>query len=194
MILRRYGDRAWLVETEDPLGLRDAALALRGVDEVVPAARTLLVQVDPSSFDVESLRGLHPAAAPEAAQGPPLPLPVRYDGPDLSLVASTAGCSVEDVVERHSAGVYTVAFCGFAPGFAYLRGLDESLQQPRLDSPRTSVAAGSVGVAGEFTGVYPRASPGGWRLLGRTAAPLWQLDRDPPALLAPGTRVRFVPQ
>ncbi len=91
----------------------------------------------------------------------------------------------------HSGAGYTVRFCGFAPGFAYLDGLDPRLHVPRRDDPRTSIPAGSVAIAGEFAGVYPRASPGGWRLLGRTDASLWDVDRDPPALLTPGTRVRF---
>jgi KipI family sensor histidine kinase inhibitor len=121
-------------------------------------------------------------------------LPVRYDGADLIPLAAELGCSPEALLQRHAAGEYTVAFCGFAPGFAYLSGLDPALHVPRLASPRTAVPAGSVAIAGEYTGVYPRSSPGGWRLLGRTDAVLWDLDREPPALLTPGTRVRFVPR
>ena len=191
MIVRPYGDRAVLIETDDVLGLLAAARALPGVDEVIPAARTLLIRYDSAQFDVPSEEALR-AEGVEPARTSEVELPVRYDGADLQRVASTAGCSIEDVIARHTAPTYTVAFCGFAPGFAYLSGLHESLRQPRLDSPRTSVPAGSVGVAGEFTGVYPRSSPGGWRLLGHTNARLWDLDRDPPALLVPGTRVRFV--
>jgi KipI family sensor histidine kinase inhibitor len=189
VIVRPYGDRAVLIETDDVLGLLAAARALPGVEEVVPAARTLLVRFDSTQFEWPS--DLHTQDV-EAAASVEVELPVRYDGVDLQLVASTSGCSIKDVIARHTAPIYTVAFCGFAPGFAYLSGLDESLQQPRLDTPRTCVPAGSVGIAGEFTGVYPRSSPGGWRLLGRTDVTLWDLDRNPPALLVPGTRVRFV--
>jgi KipI family sensor histidine kinase inhibitor len=102
------------------------------------------------------------------------------------------GLGVDDLIRRHSAMRYRVAFCGFAPGFAYLSGLDPALHVPRLAEPRTAVPAGSVAIAGEFTAVYPRRSPGGWRLLGTSQAQLWQLDRDPPSLLTPGTAVRFV--
>jgi KipI family sensor histidine kinase inhibitor len=192
MIVRPYGDRAVLVETDDVLGLARAAAALPGVLEVVPAARTVLLGIDSLIFDPGSLERLEPVAHDRPDDAPVVELDVHYDGVDLGLVAETAGCSVEEAIRRHTTPVYTVAFCGFAPGFAYLDGLHESLWQPRLDSPRTSVPGGSVGTAGEFTGVYPRASPGGWRLLGRTDAELWNLDRDPPAVLTPGTRVRFI--
>jgi 5-oxoprolinase (ATP-hydrolysing) subunit B len=126
--------------------------------------------------------------------GPRVTLAVYYDGADLADVAQLAGCSVDEVVRRHSGAEYTVAFCGFAPGFAYLTGLDPSLHVPRLSTPRARVPAGAVGVAGEYTAAYPRASPGGWRLIGRTDAALWSLERADPALLVPGTRVRFEPR
>ena len=119
---------------------------------------------------------------------------MHYDGEDLDRVAADAGTTTTDVVERHTARELTVAFGGFAPGFAYLAGLDPALCQPRLERPRERIPSGSVGVAGEFSGVYPRASPGGWRLLGRLtddAPTLFDPERDPPALLLPGTRVRF---
>jgi KipI family sensor histidine kinase inhibitor len=118
-------------------------------------------------------------------------LPVHYDGPDLALVAETAGVGVAEVAALHSGVEYSVAFSGFAPGFGYLVGLPDALRQPRLDQPRTRVPAGSVGIAGEFTGAYPRSSPGGWRLIGRTDAVLFDSHRDRPALLTPGDRVRF---
>jgi KipI family sensor histidine kinase inhibitor len=118
-------------------------------------------------------------------------IPVTYDGPDLAEVARLTGLPADEVVRRHAAAEYVVAFSGFAPGFGYLTGLPAELRVPRRDSPRTAVPAGSVAVAGEFTGVYPRRSPGGWQLLGRTDAVLWDPERDPPALLVPGTRVRF---
>jgi KipI family sensor histidine kinase inhibitor len=191
------GERALLLEPEsrsDVLPLRRRLAGIAGVEELVPAARTLLVRIDPEAFDRTAFDSLlgdlpdDPAPATTAA----LELAVRYDGADLGLVAETARCSVEDVVRRHTGTEYVVAFCGFAPGFAYLTGLDPVLRQPRLSEPRTVVPAGSVGVAGEFTGVYPRSSPGGWRLLGRTDARLWDVERPHPALLTPGTRVRFV--
>jgi KipI family sensor histidine kinase inhibitor len=119
-------------------------------------------------------------------------VPVRYDGADLAEVAEMRNLTPEQVVALHCEPVYTVAFCGFAPGFAYLVGSPAALHVPRRTSPRTEVPAGSVALAGEFTGIYPTASPGGWQLIGITDLPLFDIDRDPPSLLAPGTRVRFV--
>jgi KipI family sensor histidine kinase inhibitor len=194
-----YGERAVLVEVADPhalLGLSDIASRTAGVLETVPAARTLLVRYDPlvtSAEVVGAALASHRADLRTAPPGDPVELPVHYDGADLAGVADEVGISVDELIRRHTAAAYTVAFCGFAPGFAYLTGLDASLHVGRLAEPRTAVPAGSVGVAGEFTGVYPRSSPGGWRLLGRTDAPLWDTAREPPALLVPGTRVRFRP-
>lgn len=163
---------------------------LPGVVELVPAARTVLVTGDRLPDLGPLLADLEETAEPG---GPEVEIPVAYDGPDLADIAGLAGLPEEEVVRRHSAAAYTVAFCGFAPGFAYLTGLPAELQVPRRATPRTAVEAGAVGIAGEFAGVYPRRSPGGWQLLGRTGAVLWDADRDPPALLAPGTRVRFTP-
>jgi KipI family sensor histidine kinase inhibitor len=118
-------------------------------------------------------------------------VPVIYDGPDLDEVAKLTRMRADEVVARHQAATYTVAFLGFSPGFAYLLGLDPALYVPRRSTPRPSVAAGSVAIAGELAGVYPRATPGGWRLLGRTRLAVWDLSRDPPALFAPGDHVRF---
>jgi KipI family sensor histidine kinase inhibitor len=199
MRLRPCGEAAVLVEPGegvDVLGLRQAVLGAVGVIEVVPAACTLLVQFDPAATTVEAIEhaltdvavGTHPQPTGDAVE-----LEVHYDGADLAAVAYEIGVGVGEVIARHSAGTYTVAFCGFAPGFAYLSGLDPALQVARLAEPRKSVPAGSVGIAGEFTGVYPRASPGGWRLLGHTSASLWDSRRQPPALLGPGTTVRFLP-
>lgn len=203
--IRAYGDAAVLVEPSAPeqvLALHDALSGQAWVRETVPAARTLLVCFDPSATDAAAVPAAVRAVAAAgtvsptsaAAPGPPVEVPVHYDGADLEAAAAEAGCSVAALVELHSGGDYTVAFCGFAPGFAYLTGLDPALWLPRLASPRTSVPAGSVAIAGEFTGVYPRSSPGGWRLLGRTPVTLWDVARTPPALLVPGTRVRFVPR
>lgn len=195
------GDAAVLFE----VGTLDEAVALaaavRGaglpvVVDVVPAARTVLVVTEPGS-DLATLRRtvsdlpLDQAAA-TTGESEPVEIPVVYDGPDLDEIASLTGLSREEVIAAHTGTPWRVAFAGFAPGFAYLVGGDERLYLPRRDEPRTSVPAGSVGLAGEFSGVYPQSSPGGWQLLGRTDATLWDLDRDPPALLRPGGAVRFV--
>lgn len=194
MNVRSYGEHDLLCETDDPLGFAAAACELPGVREVVPAARTVLVvpgaRTDPARLR-ELLTELEPR--PVSVTGDALTLDVRYDGPDLDATAAELGLDPDGLVRAHASGDYIVAFCGFVPGFAYLTGLDPPLHLPRLPDPRSRVPAGSVGIAGEFTGVYPRASPGGWRLLGTTDAALWDLDRDPPAVLPPGTRVRFRP-
>jgi KipI family sensor histidine kinase inhibitor len=190
-----YGESGLLVETERPLLLAAQAAGFAGVVEVVPAACTVLVRFDPRSTDA---RGLHDSLAEVVldadapATGERVDIEVRYDGADLAAVADHLGVSEDEVVARHGAAEYVVAFCGFSPGFAYLTGLDPSLHMPRLPEPRVSVPAGSVAIAGEFTGVYPRRSPGGWRLLGTTDADLWNAGRPVPALLSPGTCVRFV--
>ena len=162
--------------------------------ELVPAARTVLAAMRPGSGGLAALREVLAGIDLTAAVGRDsreVVLPVRYDGPDLELVADTAGIGVAEVAALHSGVEYSVAFSGFAPGFGYLVGLPGALRQPRLDKPRTKVPAGSVGIAGEFTGAYPRSSPGGWRLIGRTDAVLFDSHRDQPALLTPGDRVRF---
>jgi KipI family sensor histidine kinase inhibitor len=194
-----YGDAAVLFEPERPAAvpaLRGALDGAPGVTELVAGARTLLVRFDATRTSPVELRRLAGTAAVDPSSAPAgdlVEIEVRYDGPDLEQVARDADLTADEVVARHSSAEYRVAFCGFAPGFAYLTGLDAALQQPRLREPRTRVPAGAVGIAGEFTGVYPRASPGGWRLLGTTDAPLWRTDRTPPALLTPGARVRFRP-
>lgn len=198
MRVLRCGADAVLVE----LGSLDEVAAVRAglaaadlpeVTELVPAARTVLVAVRPGAgFDgVRAALDGTTLDAVTAGSGRTVTLPVRYDGPDLDLVAATAGISTDDVVALHSGATYTVAFSGFAPGFGYLTGLPEPLQQARLERPRDRVPAGSVGVAGEFTGAYPRESPGGWRLIGRTDEVLFDPSRDEPALLRPGDRVRI---
>ncbi|MFE2044489.1 5-oxoprolinase subunit PxpB [Streptomyces sp. NPDC059477] len=168
----------------------EGALAVR---EIVPAARTVLLDglADPSRLAAE----LSGTALPPT---PPRPrvtveLPVRYDGPDLADVAAHWGVTAREVARIHAATEFRVAFCGFAPGFGYLTGLPTRCGTPRRDTPRTAVPAGSVGLAGPYTGVYPRSSPGGWQLIGTTDAVLWDHARVPAALLSPGTRVRFVP-
>ena len=200
MRVRRCGSRAALIELEhidQVLGLhtalRDEPLA--GVTELVPAARTLLVGYDPNRVGFDQLAADLAAREPRTtsrAAGAAVVVEVRYDGPDLAEVARLAGLTEREVIERHTAAEYAVAFCGFSPGFGFLTGADPALHLPRRSTPRTRVPAGAVGLAGEFTGVYPRESPGGWQLIGHTDLPIWDTDRDPPALLRPGTPVRFV--
>lgn len=167
-----------------------------GVLDVVPAARTVLLGFDARVTSHARLaaivRALPLGAVFEEANSEPVTIGVAYDGADLPEIAALTGLTPAEVVSRHLDATYTVAFAGFAPGFAYLVGGDPELKVPRRTTPRTRVPAGSVALAGEFSGVYPREGPGGWQLLGRTDARIWDLDRDPPALLAPGTRVRFV--
>ena len=191
-----YGDRAVLIEHDRPLALLDRLRGATGVHEVVPGSRTVLVRYDPARTSTAAIATAAEGApvAGAGVAGAPVEIAVRYDGADLDSVAAEAGLTPDEVVARHSGAGYRVAFCGFSPGFADLTGLDPALHLPRLAEPRTRVPAGSVGIAGGFTGAYPRSSPGGWRLLGRTDAELWRLDRDPPALLTPGTAVRFVPR
>jgi KipI family sensor histidine kinase inhibitor len=159
--------------------------------DVVPGARTVLLDglADLAGLDrlAELLSGWQPT---EMAPGPLVELAVTYDGPDLGEVAEHWGCDVDEVVERHTTARLVSAFCGFAPGFAYLSGLEAEV--PRLATPRTRVPAGSVALAGRWCGVYPTSSPGGWRIIGHTDAVLWDPARAEPALLSPGTRVRFV--
>ncbi|MEA2281332.1 MAG: hypothetical protein QOK21_1939 [Solirubrobacteraceae bacterium] len=194
------GPRAILAEVADlsaVLGLHAAleAAALDGVVELVPAARTVLVAFDPAGTDADRVGAAVSALAWEPgarSDGALVEVPVVYDGEDLGDVAALAGMSREEVVRRHLEGEYVAAFCGFAPGFAYLDGLDGALRVPRRATPRTRVPAGAVAIADRFAAVYPRESPGGWQLLGRTSLALWDVDAEPPARLVPGTRVRFV--
>jgi KipI family sensor histidine kinase inhibitor len=202
MRLLPCGERALLVELDDldaAVGLHAALAAdpLPGVVELVPAARTLLVAFDPARTDAQRLGEAVRAVRFEPgarSDGPLVEIPVVYDGDDLDAVAAACGLAAPEVRALHAGAEYVVAFCGFAPGFGYLTGLDERLHVPRRESPRTRVPAGAVAVADRFTAVYPRESPGGWQLIGRTDATLWDVARDPPALLAPGVRVRFVPE
>lgn len=168
---------------------------IAGIEEVVPAARTLLVRHRPTALpQAELARRLaaRPLVAAERAAGPCIEIPVHYDGEDLHEVARHCGLTPAEVVRRHTAAEYTVAFTGFAPGFGYLSGGDPALNVPRRRSPRTRIPAGAVALAGAFSGVYPQASPGGWQLIGTTGTRMWDLSREQPALLQPGQRVRFV--
>jgi 5-oxoprolinase (ATP-hydrolysing) subunit B len=168
------------------------AMAVPGVEEIVPAESTVVVRCARERHDAVGLLLDRVVAAPRSATTEPtITIDVVYDGPDIADLAFTAQVSVDDVVRLHATGDYEVAFCGFSPGFAYLRGIDRRLHVPRRDTPRTSVPAGSIGVAAGYTCAYPSASPGGWYLIGRTTATLWDVDRRQPALLGPGRAVRF---
>jgi KipI family sensor histidine kinase inhibitor len=200
MRARRAGDAALLVEAEGTahrLAAAIGAVRLPHLVDVIPGARTVLVVTEPGLVALDELAArvealpLPPAAAAAAREAE---IPVVYDGPDLAEVARLTGLSPGEVIARHAAAEYTVAWMGFSPGFGYLTGIDQGLAAvPRLDEPRLRVPAGSVAVAGGLAAVYPTTSPGGWRLLGRTSAVLWDPDRDPPALFTPGMRVRFRP-
>lgn len=208
-----FGDLAVLAELPDLAHVRHLDATVRearrrgtapwtAVVDQVPAARSVLLTVADAG-DQEALAaslarlvagasaGSGSPVAPTAA-GPVVELPVVYDGEDLDEVAALTGLPVDDVVRRHLAGRYTVAFGGFMPGFAYLTGLDPALRTPRRADPRPRVPAGAVAIADGYSAVYPAATPGGWRLLGRCATTLFDVDREPPALLVPGASVRFV--
>jgi KipI family sensor histidine kinase inhibitor len=211
--ISQCGDSMLLVELEpviDPvinerailLASRIRARAGRGVRDVAPGYATVGVHFDPLQTDLlalertietefASLAGIESIADREVIE-----IPVQYGGPrgpDLTNVASHAGCSIEDVIARHSARTYRVYMLGFVPGFAYMGRVDPSIAAPRHRVPRERVPAGSVGIAGLQTGVYPVESPGGWQLIGHTTAVMFKADRERPSLLAAGDLVRFVP-
>jgi KipI family sensor histidine kinase inhibitor len=197
-----YGEHALLVELPDLDTVHRLYAALcdelpRGVADLVPAARTLLVILDPDvAADTSAITAALQAARPAQVRDSEtavVDVPVVYDGDDLEEVAQLVRLSPEQVIERHYTPEYVVGFCGFLPGFAYLLGLDPRLHLPRRATPRVSVPPGAVAVAGEYTAAYPRSAPGGWHLLGRTNRVLFDLKEEPPALLAPRTRVRFYP-
>ncbi len=191
MNLRPCGDRAVLIDCASLDEAQEWFAALHEEVDAVLGARTVLLRGEPAALRTlvhrSEPRDIASAEAPDE-----ITIEVVYDGPDLAHVASHTGMSEDEVVAAHTDTPWTVAFGGFAPGFAYLVGGDERLVVPRRDSPRTSVPAGSVGLAGEFSGIYPRSSPGGWQLIGHTDVVMFDVDRDPPALLAPGGQIRFV--
>ncbi|MXQ78117.1 carboxyltransferase domain-containing protein [Rhodococcus rhodochrous] len=200
MRILRAGDSALLAEFDslDEVLAHFRALDRerpRGVVDLVPAARTLLVCFDPSETGVQVVHKwvtTTPPVSGDDVDVEEVTLEVRYDGADLEEVGELTGLGADGVVAAHTGSLWTVAFGGFAPGFAYLTGGDSRLHVPRRSSPRTSVPSGAVGLAGEFSGVYPRKSPGGWQLIGTSDELLWQPDRTPAALLRPGCAVRFV--
>ena len=194
--VRRAGEYGVLLELADNAAAVRVArrlLSEPGLVDVVPGHRTVLVTWDGEPPEVIELA----EAALRDDQAPPtgasVEIPVRYDGPDLEEVAGLTALSPEEVAARHLRAEYVVGFLGFAPGFAYLLGGDERLRVERRAEPRERVPAGSVGLAGPYSGIYPRESPGGWQLIGSTTAVLFDATRDSPALLSPGDRVRFVP-
>ncbi|MET0456327.1 MAG: allophanate hydrolase subunit 1 [Mycobacterium sp.] len=201
-----YGDQALLLEFEGTGEVLAWTEALRqadllGVLDIVPASHTVLLKLaapryrDRTRVRLGKLRVERPAVDVEAVPtGRPadVTIDVVYDGEDLAEVTRLTGLSTDEIVAAHTAAPLRVGFGGFAPGFAYLVGGDTRLHVPRRAEPRTRVPVGSVGLAGEFSGVYPRESPGGWQLIGRTDAVLWDVDRDPPALLTPGATVQFL--
>lgn len=195
--VRRFGARAVRVRvtpgTVEPLRARLAAEPLPGQRELVAGGETVTVLFDGAGSAAEAERLLAEMPPPDAItlDGPLVEIGVVYDGEDLRDVAEQLGTDEAGVVRMHTARAWHVGFLGFAPGFAYLRSTEPGPEIARRASPRVRVPAGAVGLAGEYSAVYPRTSPGGWQLIGRTDAELWSLDRDPPALLVPGARVRF---
>lgn len=185
-----------LANLDETLALFDALQQspIAGVQEIVPAARTLLVHFRPSTVSREALAAQIATcnvSGKKREAGKLVEIPVHYNGEDLAAVAQELGISTDEVIRRHTGADYNVAFCGFAPGFAYLSGGAEFVV-PRRSTPRTRIPAGAVALAGGFSGVYPQASPGGWQIIGVTDTKMWDLTRDEPALLQPGYRVRFV--
>jgi KipI family sensor histidine kinase inhibitor len=197
------GDRALTVRLGDTMdvalaararGLASRLRSVSGVQEAVSGYGTVSVFYDGEYASIRA--AIEPMVSVETSEmttGTDHVIPVRYAGPDLEDVAKRTGLSMADVIERHSGRVYTVYLIGFVPGFAYLGDLDPALELPRRDQPRTRVPAGSVAIAGRQTGVYPLDTPGGWHLIGHTSAPMFDPMADPPATLAAGDRVRFVP-
>ncbi len=196
---RPYGEHGVLIECRDLNEVHGLFRKVRGsglVEECVPGAETLFVRPrDPATSSAELVRRITSLPAKSDGFGdverPLHVVDVVYDGVDLDDVAALTGLSVEEVIRRHAAPTYTVAFLGFSRAFPYLVGLDPQLIVPRLESPRSSVPAGSIAMGAGFTGIYPASTPGGWRLLGRSSAAFFDESRDPPGLLSPGDRVRF---
>lgn len=197
-MIRPAGEHARLIEVAGDQTPADVAAALRctwpaELVDVVPGHETVLAVwagLPPAAHEIEAAASTPPASAADV-RTEPVVIPVVYDGPDLAAVAAAVGLSIEGLITRHTAIDYRVGFIGFLPGFAYLVSDDHTLHVPRHADPRPSVPAGSVALGGEYCSVYPRASPGGWQLLGTTAETLFDADRSPPALLEAGMQVRF---
>lgn len=196
-----YGDHALLLQLDSTAEVLAWTAALReadllGVVDIVPASRTVLIKLEGRRYQpvtrqrLEKLR-VTPDESMLAPGHVDVVIDVAYDGPDLAEVGRATGLGTAGVVAAHTGTPWRVGFSGFSPGFAYLVGGDPRLEVPRRADPRTRVPAGSIGLAGEFSGVYPRESPGGWQLIGHTDAVLWDIDRPEPALLTPGMSVQF---
>ena len=217
LVVESFGDAALLVtlgDRVDPVlaaaaqrvaaGLDAIATTHGGFGRAVPAHASVLLPFDPVVIDVDAATALvrsrlalpGSSRADDAAAPMPIEIPVRYggpDGPDLAGVADMHGLTPGDVIDVHASATYRVLFLGFAPGFAYLGGLPAALTTARRVTPRERVPAGSVGIAGELTGIYPLSMPGGWQLIGRTDARMFDAARAEPALLRPGASIRFIP-
>jgi KipI family sensor histidine kinase inhibitor len=192
-----YGPAAALLECEhlaEVVGLLPQLREQPKINEVVPGARTVLLRLAAplDEADRRQLQSMVPASA-EIHQQIRIRVEVDYSGEDLHTVADQIGITPAEVVELHTGQIWTVGFCGFAPGFAYLQGEHDRLRVSRRQQPRPNVPAGAVGLADSWSGIYPRTGPGGWQLIGRTDAHLWDLNRTPPALLQPGFQVQFIP-
>ncbi|MEV0106762.1 allophanate hydrolase subunit 1 [Nocardia sp. NPDC050799] len=207
--VRCAGDRAFLLTPDDPervgrLATELAGHPVAGVVDILPAAETVLVTLDSVRSaprvrrELERIVAAVSATQPDVSRGTctpatePVRIPVRYDGPDLDTVAVLLDLRPDQVIAAHTAATWQCAFVGFAPGFGYLTAADWQYSVPRRDTARIRIPAGSVGLAGGWSAVYPRVTPGGWQLIGTTALTLWDTDRDPPALVRAGARVRFV--
>jgi KipI family sensor histidine kinase inhibitor len=198
---RWVSERGLRLETGDATLARYAALASAAfpeIEDIIPADDSLLLILRRAAGVSAELEAAltRPLAAAEASKGKRHEIVVEYGGkagPDLPALAKRAGMGVADYIDRHTAVDYTVAFLGFQPGFPYLRGLPPALHAPRRATPRLQVAAGSVAIGGAYTGIYPAGGPGGWHIIGRTDATLFDPQRTAPALLMPGDQVRFVP-
>ena len=204
--IRAAGDRALLVTPSG--GVANVAAALRnreiaGIEDVLPAAKTVLVTLN-SPDDAEPVRralsSLLEETDDDVSRGTlslndfpePVVIPVRYDGEDLAAVARLLDMTTAEIIAAHTGTVWQCGFVGFAPGFGYLESPDGRLTVPRRDQARTTIPAGAVALAGGYSAVYPRSTPGGWQLIGRTDLRMWDVDRDPPALIRAGSTVRYV--
>ncbi|MEU4809670.1 allophanate hydrolase subunit 1 [Nocardia fluminea] len=212
--IRPAGDRAVLITLDDPCPVQRLASALRvhaiaGVEDVLPAAETVLVTMHSVSYGVQVRRELvalldrldhepPQADSPDVSRGtaqdpePVVEIPVHYDGADLPEVARLLDLSIPEVIAAHTGTVWRCAFVGFAPGFGYLTSPDGRLTVPRRTHARTAIPAGAVALAGGYSAVYPRGTPGGWQLIGSTDLRMWAVDRDPPALVRAGSAIKFV--
>lgn len=189
MELIPFGEDGWLIVTDDPIAIA-AALDRQGLDDIVPGERHVLLR-GPRERALAAVEAL-PDDPPRPATRAPITLHAEWDGPDLQHVGEATGLGEETVIALLREVTLTVAFCGFAPGFAYMTGLDQRLHLPRRERPRPQVPAGSIAIAAGYCAIYPTGSPGGWHLVGRCDARLFDADHEPPARLAPGDQVRFV--